>query len=228
MQLKATYKIFKIKTCCVVSDWRGEKCSTHTLCRGAVHLQSRKCWARTKFLTNRQTKSAVAWLMNAARLVSSSFLQQKMFHIRAGGQLPPNKLKIMFEFIELLIAYVAVAKSGLSDRRWISTPVLLNAKNYSAAMKRRTSQQRERWSPRLIRFQSLFSARTKDEMRVLWMQLKAKRGKTRRRSFIIVNLRPPVNEGRINGKIESLNVIDFLSSNCILAVVQSKKSVSSN
>lgn len=106
-----------------------------------------------------------------------------------GRALPPNKLKIMFEFIELLIAYAAVAKSGLSDRRWIGTPVVLSAKNYFAVMKRRTSQQREHWSPRL-RFQSLFSARTKDEMRVLWMQLKAKRGKTRRWSFIIVSPGP--------------------------------------
>lgn len=79
--------------------------------------------------------------MNVARLVSNSFLQQKKNVSESCGWAgsPPNKLKIMFEFIELLIAYVAVAKSGLSDRAVNKHSDAIERKNYSAAMKRRTS-----------------------------------------------------------------------------------------
>lgn len=48
--------------------------------------------------------------------IKQLFATKKCFTFGRAGS-PPNKLKIMFEFIELLIAYVAVAKSGLSDRR---------------------------------------------------------------------------------------------------------------
>lgn len=210
MQLKATYKIFKIKTCCVVSGCRGEKCS-NTLCRGVVHLQSRKCCARAKFLTNQQTKCAVAWLMNAARLVSGSFCNKKCFTFGRAG-CPPNKLKIMFEFIELLIAYVAVAKSGLSDRRWISTPVVLFEKKLLCCDEKANKPTKGALISPFNTLSEPFLGANKRWNASFVDAIESKAWKNTSAIIYHRQSSAPVKEGRINGKIESLNVIDFLSS----------------